>query len=197
MFLINKVKGSIVVCFLMIEWLKIKFPWFRFIEKLCCENSPRISTTTRFLYLKRSTLNRHLSVNKSIPRPTADNLNQFFTGIASIIIVARIEKDGGPRWCWQISRGSMAQAARKGSGPRFILHFFMCFIVARCPGRSVLKAVRRLKPEKPTKRLLTRRWRTIRISKGQLSLSYLTLPAKEIRLGPAIPAPCHFFLYLL
>lgn len=62
----------------------------------------------------------------------------------------------------------------------------MCFIVARCPGRSVLKAVRRLKPEKPTKRLLTRRWRTIRISKGQLSLSYLTLPAKEIRLGPTI-----------
>ena len=76
---------------------------------------------------------------------------------------------------------------QKGSGPRFILHFFMCFIVARCPGRSVLKAVRRLKPEKPTKRLLTRRWRTIRISKGQLSLPYLTLPAKEIRLGPAIP----------
>ena len=76
---------------------------------------------------------------------------------------------------------------QKGSGPRFILHFFMCFIVARCPGRSVLKAVRRLKPEKPTKRLLTRRWRTIRISKGQLSLPYLTLPAKEIRLGAAIP----------
>lgn len=50
----------------------------------------------------------------------------------------------------------------------------------------MLKAVRRLKPEKPTKRLLTRRWRTIRISKGQLSLSYLTLPAKEIRLGPTI-----------
>lgn len=74
----------------------------------------------------------------------------------------------------------------------------MCFIVARCPGRSVLKAVRRLKPEKPTKRLLTRRWRTIRISKGQLSLSYLTLPAKEIRLGPTILRyPRHFFVSAL
>lgn len=82
--------------------------------------------------------------------------------------------------------GPGGRAPEKEAVHGFILHFFMCFIVARCPGRSVLKAVRRLKPEKPTKRLLTRRWRTIRISKGQLSLSYLTLPAKEIRLGPTI-----------
>lgn len=53
--------------------------------------------------------------------------------------------------------------------------------------KCALKAVRRLKPEKPTKRLPTRRrWWTMRISKGQLSPPRLT----SFRKGN--PLPCAF-----
>ena len=45
--------------------------------------------------------------------------------------------------------------------------------------RGVLKAARRLKPEKPPKRLPIRRWHTIQVSKDQLTLCPLTFSSNN------------------